>query len=135
MKFEWDGDRTLEWTQQTNPLDPTIQGSDLNVCKDSVCTTTGGATSVNFQGLSISDLPESTHIDGSPTGTWWYAVGVKALHEGGFPAYPQNVAAATKLFVWASATSTGMRKKLCEKIISLYFAQLHLKKSSEGPRS
>ena len=60
MRFVWDGTNTLEWTQKTNPLDPSFTNSNLLVCQKNGCKTAGDADTGLFGGLTLS------HRQGSP---------------------------------------------------------------------
>ena len=96
MKFEWDNEHTLEWTQQPNPL--SVTNVNLNSCENNGCTTTGNAKTTDFNGLSISSNP-STLLDGVLDGSWFYAVGVNTGYGRNIPSWTPNSATSAKLYV------------------------------------
>lgn len=111
MKFEWDGKRTLEWTQPFNPLDPEIKGSDMKVCQNNGCKLSQGVKAVNFQGLSLSDQQGNTLMDGTSGSRWFYAVGWRKKYARyGAPSYMTSSVGgmvslkSQKLFVWVDKT-------------------------------
>ena len=108
MKFYWDEEHTLEWTQSANPL--SITNEVLNVCEYDGCTASEEPKTDFFDGLSLSSNPQ-TILDGISRldGWWWFSVGLVQAHPEGLPAWYSESggtqssynANTTKLFVWA----------------------------------
>ena len=86
---------TLEWTQESWLTESTVEGADLSNIPDE--TTTSGAL---FYGLALSSSG-SSYLDGegSTHSNWWNAVAVVTKHGGGIPAFNEEVAVSSRLFV------------------------------------
>ena len=109
MKFEWDEKATFEWTQSQNPLatedSKIVTCGTSSDCKGSSMTSTP-LTGAYFHGLTKSQKPEWTLLDGWADKNWWFSVGYIYDNKVGNPAYIEDLAGnehyakLTKLFVW-----------------------------------
>ena len=79
LKLQWDGDKTIEWTQKNNPLDQSVSNTNQRVCENNGCILSDGLLKVGiidtFAGLSISTTKELTLLDGYVGSDWWYSIG------------------------------------------------------------
>ena len=114
MRFQWDGDRTFEWTQSRNPI--ATASKKIVTCTAELCK--GSSTGINFDGLTRSSAQTHTLLDGNADGGWWFSVGYRIPHNGGNPGYHDNgskyhVAKQTRLFVLACVEGYKMVGDKC----------------------
>ena len=104
MKFIWNDEHTLEWTQSKNPI--SVKDVDFDPCANPFgCRMSSDyVKNVNFIGLSLSNT-DKTLLDGVSGNRWWYAIGHRETHQGGQPAFMTSANGGklsynTKLLVW-----------------------------------
>lgn len=82
-----------EWKQENNPNTNTESGFNDSYLQPDYTTN-------NWGGLALSSV-NNTIIDGSPNNSsWWFAIGAKSSHNGGFPGINNDASQRTELYVY-----------------------------------